>query len=311
MSRPALRLRGVTKRYGKNTALDALDLEVPAGALCGLIGPNGAGKTTTFGVTGGLVRADAGEVDLLNDGPFDAERHKGRLGLLPQDCELNPSTPVRQLLVFYARLQGMDRRRAEYQADKVLEAVDLSDRAGARIRQLSHGMRRRVAVAQALIGEPALVLLDEPTSGLDPHLVVRMRELFLAQKGRRTLLISSHQLAELEAVCDHVIFMEKGRVVRAGTLHEVTGRGTEIRLVLARAEAAARAEAVIRETLPDATTRLSGDSVLVEAPAGMDAPALNAALLPALVAAGAPILEVRSGRSLEDRYMEARAEAHA
>ncbi len=291
--------------------MDGLNLEVPAGALCGLIGPNGAGKTTTFGVVGGAVTADAGEIDVLGEGPFDPARHAGRLGLLPQDCELNASTPVRQLLVFYARLQGLDRGRAEYQADKVLEAVDLTDRATARIRQLSHGMRRRVAVAQALLGDPALVLLDEPTSGLDPHLVVRMRELFLAQRGKRTLLISSHQLAELEAVCDHVIFMEKGRVVRAGSLSEVTGRQTEIRLIFARPEVTPQAEAIVRATLPGASARASGDAVLVEAPPGLDAPALNAALLPALLAAGLPLLEVRSGRSLEERYMEARASAQA
>jgi len=305
---PALRMVDVRKRYGANRALDGLNLEIPTGALTGLVGPNGAGKTTTFAVVGGSVRPDGGQVDLLGEGPFDPDRHAGRLGLLPQDCELSPYTPVRLLLVHYGRLQGMERRKAEYHADRALEAVDLADRAGAKIRQLSHGMRRRVAVAQALLGDPSLVLLDEPTSGLDPHLVVRMRELFAAERGRRTLVISSHQLAELEAVCDHVVFMEAGRVVRAGALAEVTGRGTTVRISLERQDPAllARAEAVARSTLPDATVALKDGLLVVDAPPGQDAGRLNAALLPALIAAGLPIHEVRAGTSLEQRYMESR-----
>jgi len=168
----ALSLRGVDKAYGKTTALRGLDLDVPAGALVGLIGPNGAGKTTAFGIVGGTVRPDAGRIDVLGAGPFDPAQHAGRVGLLPQDSELNPHTPVRDLLRFFGRLQGLGRRQAEVEADRVPTLVELRERAGSKIRQLSHGMRRRVAVAQALLGSPELVLLDEPTSGLDPDLVV-------------------------------------------------------------------------------------------------------------------------------------------
>ncbi|HEY8430680.1 MAG TPA: ABC transporter ATP-binding protein, partial [Sandaracinaceae bacterium] len=218
MSRFALRLAGVRKRYGRTVALDGVDLDVPRGALVGLVGPNGAGKTTLFGIVSGAVRPDAGTVDVLGEGPFDPARHAGRVTVLPQDCELSPHSSARQLLVFYARLAGATKREAERDADRVLDLVRLSDRAGDRVRQLSHGMRRRLAVAQALLGAPELVLLDEPTGGLDPHLVVEMRELLRSQRGERTLVVSSHILADLEQTCDHVVFLERGRVLESGQL---------------------------------------------------------------------------------------------
>src|SRR5262249_32949658 len=148
------------------------------------------------------------------------ERHPGSLTMLPQDCELSPHVTLRQLLMHYARLQGLDRAHAERDVEARLEEVVLSDRAGARIKSLSHGMRRRVAIAQALLGKPDLVLLDEPTSGLDPELVVRMREIFASHRKKRTLVISSHNLLELEALCDHVIFIDRGRCTRSGSMAE-------------------------------------------------------------------------------------------
>lgn len=304
MTAPALRLRGVHKRYGKTVALDGLDLEIPTGALVGLVGKNGAGKTTTFGIVGGTVRPDAGVVDVLGGGPFDPMRHAGRLGLLPQDSELNPHTPVRDLLRFFARLQGLSSEEASREADRVLDLVDLRDRAGSRIRQLSHGMRRRVAVAQALLGQPALVLLDEPTSGLDPDLVVRVRELLARERGKRTLVVSSHVLADLEAVCDHVVFVESGRVTHAGPLAEVTGRGERLCVVLADPPPLE----LLRAWSPALEAEADGTTLLVRVPAGEDVAALNARLLPWLLAQGARVLEVRRGRSLESAYMERRAE---
>ena len=305
MTALALTLRGVQKAYGKTRALCGLDLEVPRGALVGLIGPNGAGKTTTFGIVGGTVRADAGQVDVLGGGPFDSTRHAGRVGLLPQDSELNPHTPVRDLLRFFARLQGLGRRDATVEADRVLALVDLRDRATSRIRQLSHGMRRRVAVAQALLGSPELVLLDEPTCGLDPDLVVRMRELLARERGRRTLVVSSHVLADLEAICDHVVFLEAGRVTHAGPIAEVTGRGELVRYVL---DGPPPLEA-LRTALPEIVAEADGASLLVRVPAGQDVATLNERLVPWLFEAGARLLEIRRGRSLESAYMERRESA--
>lgn len=303
MSRFALRLVGVHKRYGRTVALAGLDLDVPRGALLGLIGPNGAGKTTTFGVVSGTVRPDAGTVDVLGEGPFDPSLHAGRVTVLPQDCELNPHSSARQLLTFYARLSGMSAKHAARDADRVLELVRLRDRADARVGQLSHGMRRRLAVAQALLGDPELVLLDEPTGGLDPHLVVDMREVLRAERGKRTLVVSSHILADLEAICDRVAFVEGGRCVESGAVEELTRRDGGVRI---RVAGEVDVETV-RGLLEDRALRVEGDTLVVTPRHGEDLSALNAAILPRLIEARVPVLEVRIGASLEAAYMASRS----
>ena len=302
MSRFALRLVGVRKRYGRTDALDGLTLDVPRGALLGLIGPNGAGKTTTFGIVSGSIKPDTGTVDVLGEGAFDPVKHAGRVTVLPQDCELNPYSSARQLLTFYARLQGMSRARAVKDAERVLDLVRLRDRQDARVGQLSHGMRRRLAVAQALLGDPALVMLDEPTGGLDPHLVVEMREVLREERGKRTIVVSSHILQDLEATCDHVAFMEAGRCVKSGGVDEVTRRGGLVRVRLA---APIDLDSV-RDLLRDRMPRLEDDVLVLELSSG-EAPAeVNAMILPALIARGAQVLEVQLGQSLEAAYMASR-----
>ncbi len=300
MSRFALRLRGVRKRYGKTTALDGLDLDVPRGSLLGLIGPNGAGKTTTFGIVSGTIRPDEGAVDVLGDGPFDPARHAGRVTVLPQDCELSPHSSARQLLTFYARLTGMSASEARRDAERVLDLVLLRDRADVRVGQLSHGMRRRLAVAQALLGDPELVLLDEPTGGLDPHLVVEMREVLRAQRGTRTLVVSSHILADLEAICDRVAFIEAGRCVESGAVDELTRQSGQVRIRLASPIELDPALFEGRDA------RAEGDVIVVFAAEGEDAAGLNASVLPRLIERGARVLEVRLGQSLETAYMASR-----
>lgn len=292
--KPVLRLRAVRKRYGKIVALDGLDLSIPSGAVFGLIGPNGAGKTTTFGIVGGYVRPDEGSVDLLGIGPFDPARHGGRVALLPQDAELNRDATARELLTHYGTLQAMSAADARREADRVLELVGLSDRASSRIHELSHGMRRRIAVAQAFIGNPEIILLDEPTSGLDPELVVQMRDLFAAQRGRRTLVVSSHNLAELEAICDHVAFIQRGRCQRSGSLEAVTKRSAEMRYLL---------EAPVEVTAPAGTELSWQGNVLVVRSDTLAPPEINERLLGALLARGARIIEVRQGRTLEAAYL--------
>jgi ABC-type multidrug transport system ATPase subunit len=301
--KPALALRGVKKRYGREEALRGLDLEVPKGVVCGLIGPNGAGKTTAFGVVGGLVRADEGDIDILGRGPFDAHTHRGLVGLLPQDSSLPPHLSVRQALYHYARLQGMTSSEAHREADARVDDVDLRDRADSRIGTLSHGMRRRVQVAQALLGSPALVLLDEPTNGLDPHLVARMRELLAAQRGKRTLVISSHVLSELQAICDHVAFVERGRAVAAGAIESFTQARARVRIAIAGAHPVA----VLARELPDVQFESSGAEIVCTAPVGWDAPRLNAAVLPVLLREGARVRAVASGDTLEEAYLRSRA----
>jgi ABC-2 type transport system ATP-binding protein len=299
---PALRITGLTKTYGRNRALDGLTLKIPRGAISGFIGPNGAGKTTTFGVVSGLIQSDGGEIDIMGQGPFIPGKHAGLLTMLPQDCELIPHVTCFDYLRYLARLQGMTQGEAEKEATARLEEVALKDRAGSRIKELSHGMRRRVTVAQALLGDPKLVLLDEPTSGLDPELVIRMRDLFGSQRGKRTLVISSHNLLELEAVCDHVIFIQSGRCVRHGSIAEVTQRGLMMRYKVENAIDLAP----IRTAHPALELSGQGDELVVVAPDGWTASGINTAVVPFLIQGGAGLLEIRQGQSLEDAYLAGR-----
>lgn len=304
----ALTLSGVVKSYGDKRALNELSLSVPEGVVCGLIGPNGAGKTTTFGVIGGYIQPDAGTVDILQSGPFDPAVHSGRMTLLPQDCTLSPYMSVREILVYLARLQGLSRDDARRDARRVLELVDLADRAEERVQQLSHGMRRRVATAQAFLGDPAIILLDEPTSGLDPDQVVRLRDLFRSQRRQRTLIISSHILSELEATCDHVIFMENGRCTHQGPIDEMTGRGVLIRVQVGSHPPLEQ----LATALPDLRIRLAsfdpqgGGELLIQADSQTSTGALNARVLPVLLEAGVVILEVHQGNSLEATFSRLR-----
>lgn len=284
---PALRCVGLRKRYRKNVALDGLDLEVPAGSVCGLVGPNGAGKTTAMSVVAGYVRPDAGQVDLLGLGPFDPERHRGRVGILPQDAELPPASTPRQLLTIWARLQGLSGGDVRRAVDEALQDVLLVDRADARVGTLSHGMRRRVTVASALLGNPDLVLLDEPTSGLDPAQARHLRDRIARERGRRTVLVSSHNLAELESLCDWVIFVNHGRVTNAGPMDVVTGRDREVHVRLAPPFPPGRGDVVTLRVAP-------GDAVEVA----------TTELLRALLAEGALVAEVRRGASLERRFLD-------
>jgi ABC-2 type transport system ATP-binding protein len=299
VSRYALRLRDVDKRYGCRHALRGLTFDVPRGSVTGLIGPNGAGKTTTFGVVAGTVRPDAGSVDVLGLGAPDPMRTRGRVALLPQDCALPGAASARQLLRFYGTLAGATRAEAARDAERVLDAVRLTDRGDARVRELSHGMKRRLAVAQALLGQPELVLLDEPTGGLDPHLVIEMRELLRRQAGARTLVVSSHVLSDLEATCDHLVFLEAGRCLREASLEELAGR--VLRVCLA---------AEPTGTLPDLgrPAERVGDELRLPLGAEESVEEVNRVLLPRLLEAGVPVREVRVGVPLEDAYLALRGE---
>ena len=286
----ALALTGIDRRFGRTLALDGLSFTVPQGSICALVGENGAGKTTTLGILAGFLTPDTGTVDVLGLGPYHVATHRGRVGILPQDAELPTESTPAELLYAWARLQGLDAGAARRSAGECLDAVLLSDRAHHRVATLSHGMRRRLTVASALVGDPELILLDEPTSGLDPAQARHLRDVLAMRRGRATVLISSHNLPELESLCDHVVILEKGRCLRADRMDAVTGRDREVRIHLAPPFPAGR----------DATVqlRLGPDDPRVLADATSE-------LLRSLLAEGARIVEVRRGGALEERYFGA------
>ena len=304
MTIPALRLQQVKKRFGNVHALRGVDLVVPRGSVYALIGPNGAGKTTLFGLCCGYLQADAGLVEVLGGAP-DPTRLKGKLAALPQDAMLGREMTIREHLVFLARLQGMDSATAERDAARVLALVDLGDLAARRAGALSHGQVKRVGVAQAFLGEPELILLDEPTAGLDPRHAHDLRALIRDQRGQRTIVVSSHNLQELEAICDEAAFIEKGATLESGAVAALTGKDGEIHLLLAPGPepiAELRARVPADEILWDPAQRTL--RVRFQPAPNRVAEDVIAEVLRELLASGARISAVGKGRSLEQRYLE-------
>jgi ABC-2 type transport system ATP-binding protein len=299
----ALQFSGVVKRFGRCCALDGLDLLVPAGIAMGLVGSNGAGKTTSFAVASGYERIDAGSIDLFGQGAFDPGRHAGRVAVMPQDATFPPYAKVRDLLSYFARLQGLPAGMIRNAVSQVLDWVHLQDRADAPIRTLSHGMRRRVVIAQAFLGEPELVMLDEPMSGLDPREVVNIRQLLKERPGHQTVIISSHNLHEIERICDQVAFIRKGRLVRQSDIDAVTGRHHVVSYHVAP-EAGPDLDA-LGLLLPGVVLEMVFPGKLTcRFPASDQTLAsINAVVLPHLVAKKIPVYEVKRGDELESVYI--------
>ncbi|MEQ1500798.1 MAG: ABC transporter ATP-binding protein [Myxococcota bacterium] len=298
----ALRFDQVVKSYPRapTPALDGLTFTIPAGGITGFVGHNGAGKTTTFSIVAGYLRPDRGEVDILGRGPFVASTFKGLVGVLPQDAELPDRHTPRELLRHLAQLQGLGARAAAVESDRVLSLVQLDDRRDRRIATFSHGMRRRVAVATALVGRPPLVLLDEPLSGLDPVQAHGLRTALAELRGAQTLVVSSHDLADLERMCDTVVMLKNGRCVREGTLAEVTGRTGIVRWELGPGTVPVEA---LRARLPDHTFRVDGDGLVQEAPDGTLDPS-SVVVMELLSAAAIPVRGVARGVGLERRFID-------
>jgi ABC-2 type transport system ATP-binding protein len=234
----AIRTTKVVKRFGAKTAVDGVSLKIKKGSVYGLIGPNGAGKTTTFSMLAGFLEPTEGMVEVLGYAPTQVDALRSRLGVLPQDALLPASDKVGEFLLHMARLQNIPREKAESEARSVLEEVDGKAWWDLRCGGLSHGMAKRVAIAQALLGSPEVVLLDEPTAGLDPRVAWEVRQIIRGRKGRCTLVVSSHNLQELEEICDGAAVLDRGRVVASGSISELTASSEEVHIELGSAPVA-------------------------------------------------------------------------
>ena len=229
IARMAVSTKDLVKRYGRRRALDGFTLNVPEGCVMGLVGPNGAGKTTWMMSVAGLLRAESGSIGLFGTSqPFDAAIHSGRLAILPQDSELPLESTPESFLTGLARIQGLSKAAAKASVAKILGAVNLADRARASIRSLSHGMRKRLMAAQCFLGDPDLILLDEPMNGLDPEEAARFRTLILSRREGCTVVISSHNLTDLERLSTHIAFVRDGKVVKTAALKDLTADGTSL-----------------------------------------------------------------------------------
>lgn len=204
-----IKASGLSKSYGAKQALNNVSFEIQKGAPVALVGPNGAGKTTLFSLLCGYINPSHGELSILGHKPGSAALFN-QVSALPQDAQLDPRFNIDKQLAFYGKLQGMGAKKSHNEALRVLDLVGLKEVAKQRAGDLSHGMRKRVTIAQALIGSPKIVMLDEATAGLDPIHAREVRELVSSLSDEATFILSSHDLTELERLCSQVLHLDKG-----------------------------------------------------------------------------------------------------
>ncbi|HET7472259.1 MAG TPA: ATP-binding cassette domain-containing protein [Candidatus Limnocylindrales bacterium] len=221
-----IRARGLTKRFGSFTAVDAIDFDVAPGESFGFLGPNGAGKTSTMRMIGCVSPVSAGVLEVLGRDPgSDGPRIRSRIGVVPQQDTLDTELTVRENLVIYGRYFGLSRAECGRRADELLEFAQLTERANDQVEPLSGGMKRRLTIARALINEPDLLLLDEPTTGLDPqarHLL--WDRLYRLKQRGVTLVLTTHYMDEAEQLCDRLVVMDKARIVAEGSPRDLIAR---------------------------------------------------------------------------------------
>ena len=218
-----LKIRNLTKRYGRHTALDSLDLQIDRGEIFGFVGPNGAGKTTTMKIMAGLLKADAGEIYIDDIKLFeDYNRLKEVIGYMPDFFGVYDNLQVMEYLEFYASAYGMETRQARRLGGHLLEMVHLEGKEECYVDELSRGMKQRLCLARALIHDPQFLILDEPASGLDPRSRFEFKEILkeLRDNGK-TIIISSHILMELAEMCTSIGIIERGKMILQGSIEDI------------------------------------------------------------------------------------------
>jgi lipooligosaccharide transport system ATP-binding protein len=260
----------LTKRFGSFTAVDGIDFELYRGEAFGFLGPNGAGKSSTMRMLACVSPPSGGTLEILGMDPVrDGSAIRGRLGVVPQEDTLDVELTVRENLLVYGRYFGLSRNVIRERTDQLLEFVQLADRGGAKVDDLSGGMKRRLTIARSLINDPDIIILDEPTTGLDPQArhVVWDRLYRLKQRGV-TLILTTHYMDEAEQLCDRLVVMDHGVFAASGTPQSLiseysTPEVLELRFPLENHEQAAEKlrdlDAVRREVLADRILIYTGD----------------------------------------------------
>jgi ABC-2 type transport system ATP-binding protein len=219
----------LTKKYGGHLAVDDVSFTVEDGQIYGLLGPNGAGKSTIMNILTGYLSATSGQVTVAGHPlPEEADEAKACVGYLPEQPPLYPEMTVGEYLNFVAELKKVPHAQRKEQVLRAARRTGLEKVLPRLIRSLSKGYKQRVGIAQALLGSPKIIILDEPTVGLDPAQVIEMRKLIRELGKAHTVILSSHILSEVQAVCQQVLILSKGKLAASGTLQELTADGRSL-----------------------------------------------------------------------------------
>lgn len=310
-----LEVKNLTKKYGENTAVENLSFTADKGHIYGFLGPNGAGKSTTMNIITGYLAPSEGSVaidgiDILKE-PVKAKR---RVGYLPEIPPVYPDMTVNEYLMFAAELKKINKAERADEINRILEKVHIKEVKGRLIKNLSKGYRQRVGLSQALIGNPPLIILDEPTVGLDPLQIIEIRQLIKELEGEHTVILSSHILQEISAVCDHIMIISRGRLVASDTPERLSENGSPEVVTTIKVRAGADAA---REKLTGITgvssveiTAAKEDGVIrAELKAHRDND-IRENVFRVMAAADMPILEMTTSKeTLEDIYLRLTEEA--
>lgn len=297
---------GLTKRYGDFTAIEDVSFKVEKGQILGFLGPNGSGKTTAMRILTCYMPATAGTAKICGHDIWTGSMEiRRRMGYMPESCPLYPGMRVNEYLDYRARVKGIPRGERRAHIAELVDRCGVNAFSSVIIGKLSKGQRQRVLLTATLLGDPEVLVLDEPTVGLDPNQIREIRSLIRGLGGQRTVLISSHILPEVEAVCDHVVMLHRGRVALTGSLDEVTRAASGGGLtVLARGDGPGLKDVLSR--VPDVrSVAVEQDGVLirlrVEPVAGRD---VREAVAKAVVGAGAGLVEMSgSHNTIEDVFV--------
>src|SRR5580700_6098845 len=220
-----IKVEGLTKRYARNVAVDHISFQVEKGQIVGFLGPNGAGKTTTMRMLTCFMPPSDGHAEVAGfdilDSPMEVKR---RIGYLPESPPVYPEMEVIEYLNFVGRIKGVPKAGLAKRIDEVMEKCAVTEVRRKEIGKLSKGYRQRVGLSQAILHNPDVLILDEPTSGLDPHQIIETRDLIKGLAGEHTIILSTHILPEVEATCEHVVIIAKGKLVATDTVENLTSR---------------------------------------------------------------------------------------
>jgi ABC-2 type transport system ATP-binding protein len=303
-------VENLVKKYGNHTAVDHLSFTVEKGQIYGFLGPNGAGKSTTMNIMTGYIAANSGTViidghDILKE-PIKA---KQCIGYLPEIPPLYADMTVKEYLMFAAELKKVPKKQRREHVAEIVEKIQIGDVENRLIKNLSKGYRQRVGLAQALIGYPDVIILDEPMVGLDPKQIIEMRDLIKSLAVEHTVILSSHILSEVSAVCDHIMIISGGKLVASGSpeqLQEMMQVKVELDITVLGEEE--QAELVLQE-MPEVETytfdKAEEDGSIRIHIVSKDNADIRKELSVALSGAGLPILSMnRTEKSLEDIFLE-------